>query len=54
MNKGIQALTPLPGEVNEVARKIVDAAYAVHKELGPGLLEGVYEVCLAHELTKRG
>jgi GxxExxY protein len=33
---------------------VVGAAFRVHAELGPGLLEGVYEVCLAHELTKRG
>lgn len=33
---------------------MVDAAYRVHTTLGPGLLEAVYEVCLAHELTKRG
>ena len=37
-----------------VAAKIVDAAYSVHKALGPGLLEKVYEVCFCHELTKRG
>jgi len=37
-----------------VARKVVDAAYAVHKILGPGLLEKVYEVCFCHELSKRG
>ncbi|CAB1082286.1 hypothetical protein D1AOALGA4SA_9914 [Olavius algarvensis Delta 1 endosymbiont] len=36
-----------------IARKIVDAAYKVHKELGPGLLEKVYEVCFCHELGKR-
>ena len=34
----------------EVGRLIVDAACAVHKELGPGLFETVYEVLLAHEL----
>ena len=38
----------------EVAAKIVDAAYTVHKALDPGLLEKVYEVCFCHELTKRG
>ena len=32
-----------------VAKKIVDAAFAVHKALGPGLLEKVYEVCFCHE-----
>lgn len=37
-----------------VATKIVDAAFAVHKALGPGLLEKIYEVCFCHELTKRG
>lgn len=37
-----------------MARQVVDAAYAVHKALGPGLLEGIYEVCLTHELSKRG
>lgn len=32
---------------------MVDAAFTIHKELGPGLLESVYEVCLRHELTIR-
>ncbi|MEE8397353.1 MAG: GxxExxY protein [Desulfobacterales bacterium] len=36
-----------------IAGKIVDAAYTVHKILGPGLLERVYEVCFCHELAKR-
>ncbi|MCP4711015.1 MAG: GxxExxY protein [Planctomycetes bacterium] len=36
-----------------IAGKIVDAAYQVHKNLGPGLLEKVYEVCFCHELKKR-
>jgi GxxExxY protein len=39
---------------NEIAREVVDAAYQVHVTLGPGLLESVYEVVLAHELKKRG
>ena len=39
---------------NEVARKIVDAAFTVHTRLGPGLLESVYEAILEYELTKRG
>ena len=38
----------------QVARAIVDAAYAVHSALGPGLLENIYEVCFCHELSKRG
>jgi len=36
-----------------IAQKIVDAAFKVHKVLGPGLLEKVYEVCFCHELYKR-
>jgi GxxExxY protein len=39
---------------NEIGRVIVDAALAVHRELGPGLLESVYEVALAYELEQRG
>jgi GxxExxY protein len=39
---------------NELAKEIVDAAYQIHQQLGPGLLESVYEVILAHELRKRG
>jgi GxxExxY protein len=39
---------------NEIARQILDAAFAVHTKLGPGLLESVYEVVLAYELKKRG
>jgi GxxExxY protein len=34
--------------------KIIDAAMQVHRELGPGLLESVYEVCLIEELRNRG
>jgi len=34
--------------------EIVDCAYKVHKELGPGLLEKIYEACFCHELTKKG
>lgn len=36
-----------------IAKKVVDAAYTVHRKLGPGLLEKVYEVCFCHELSKR-
>lgn len=43
----------LPEETERIAKQIVDAAYHVHKVLGPGLLEKVYEVCLCHEFTKR-
>lgn len=39
---------------NEVDKQILDAAFAVHTKLGPGLLESVYEVVLAYELQERG
>lgn len=38
----------------EIGKAIVSAAFKVHARLGPGLLEKVYEVCLAHELRKVG
>lgn len=34
--------------------EIVDCAFKVHKGLGPGLLEKIYEACFCHELTKKG
>ncbi|MBN3033368.1 MAG: GxxExxY protein [Candidatus Saganbacteria bacterium] len=37
-----------------IAKKIVNSAYVVHKHLGPGLLESVYEICFCHELCKAG
>ncbi len=39
---------------NEIGTIVVDAAIAVHRELGPGLLESVYEIVLAYELQQRG
>lgn len=41
-------------EIEAVAAAIVDSAVKVHKALGPGLLESVYEACLCYELEKRG
>jgi GxxExxY protein len=40
--------------INDVSGIVVDAAFKVHTALGPGLLERAYQVCLAHELRKRG
>lgn len=45
---------PLPAQQELIAQKIVDASYTVHKNLGPGILEKVYEICFCHELKKRG
>ena len=41
-------------DVNHVGRAVMDAAFAVHRALGPGLLESVYEVCLSEELRQAG
>ena len=41
-------------ELNALSEAIIGAAIAVHRELGPGLLESVYEACLAYELRERG
>lgn len=45
---------PIPAETERVAAAIVDAGLRVHKTLGAGLLESIYERCLVHELAKRG
>jgi iron complex transport system substrate-binding protein len=41
-------------DLNSISGTIVDAAFHIHSRLGPGLLDSVYEVVLAHELQKRG
>ncbi|HAD12922.1 MAG TPA: GxxExxY protein, partial [Saprospirales bacterium] len=41
-------------ETNEITRQILDSAIMVHKIMGPGLLESIYEVCLKRELELRG
>jgi GxxExxY protein len=45
---------PIPADVETATKALVDAAFSVHRELGPGLLESVYEACLCHELSWRG
>jgi|HubBroStandDraft_2_1064218.scaffolds.fasta_scaffold148420_1 GxxExxY protein len=39
---------------NEIGKRVLGCALTVHRALGPGLLESVYEACLAHELGKAG
>ncbi len=39
---------------NVISGQVVDSALKVHSALGCGLLESVYEICLAHELAQRG
>ncbi len=45
---------PLSRREEEIGKAVVDASYVVHKNLGPGLLEKIYEVCFCHELSKKG
>jgi len=45
---------PISDRVNGAARTTVNAAFSVHSQLGPGLLESVYEKCLAHAVRLRG
>jgi GxxExxY protein len=51
MNDKFQSLS---AEDERIGKLVVDSAYTVHKALGPGLLEKIYETCFCHELSKRG
>ncbi len=52
--KPLHAITPVDAEDDRIGKAIVDAAYTVHRNLGPGLLESIYEACFCYELQKRG
>ncbi len=41
-------------ELDKIAKAVVDAAFKVHFNIGPGLLESAYEACLAYEISQRG
>lgn len=43
----------IPPELDALARQVVDAAFKVHRTLGPGLLESAYQACLEIELARR-
>ena len=45
---------PVSPDLDAIGKKIVHAAYLVHRALGPGLLEKIYEICFCHELQKMG
>jgi GxxExxY protein len=45
---------PLPASVNRIGTAVMDAAFAVHRALGPGLLESAYEACMTEELRQAG
>lgn len=42
----------ISAEIDSIAAAVVEAAFKVHRALGPGLLESVYEACMCHELAK--
>ncbi len=44
---------PISDELERIGKEIVDSAYRVHKELGPGLLESVYEECMIYDLRRK-
>ena len=54
MHEGHEETGAVPQDAERVGRIVVDSALAVHRGLGPGLLESVYETCLAEELRQRG
>ncbi len=47
------SFVPIPTKTEEASKIIIEAAFKVHTALGPGLLESVYETCLAYELMIR-
>ena len=49
----MKSYDPIPQYLEVLAKETVDAVYQVHTTLGPGLLESVYERCLAYELSTR-
>lgn len=47
-------MVELNSRQEEIATKIVNSAFKIHKALGPGLFERIYEICMVHELKKAG
>lgn len=50
---GRETYQPIPKRVDDLSAEVVDAAFQVHRTLGPGLLESVYQNCICHELSIR-
>jgi GxxExxY protein len=49
----VSQLQPTSARINQITHEIIGAAIAVHRELGPGLLESAYQECLCQELFLR-
>lgn len=54
IKKPSRPFIPISPNVEAIGKKVLDAAYTVHTDLGPGLLESVYEACPAYELRNQG
>ena len=54
MHNEHSATEPVPEATDRLGRRVLNAAFVVHSALGPGLLESVYETCLAEELRLAG
>ena len=54
MHEGHEGRRPVPAITERIGRAVLDASFRVHSALGPGLLETVYEHCLAEELRLAG
>ena len=53
MNPKKKTYAPIPLETERIGKIVLDAAYKVHTALGPGLMESVYEACVAYEVRKQ-
>jgi GxxExxY protein len=46
--------SPIPDDIEELAKQVIDAAYSIHTTIGPGCLEKTYQSCMKYELKEMG